>query len=309
MTIRTADNITMTQAEFHALTEKLSNWGKWGADDKLGTLNYLTDERRAAAGKLVTDGTVVSCANDITSDARIDTPQPPLHIPFWNRMKDFGVAGESLTIQPHGWFTTHLDSLSHLNYQGKTYNGHDVDPYATGDQTINSIMAGKDGIVGRGVLIDLPALNEKDWLDPGEAATMDDIEKALAAQNTEILPGDILYFYTGRWAREAALGVIPASAGLAGVSIHCAEWVHENQISSMVCDAGMDPQPPEVEAIRIPWHIITLVSMGMMITDNANMEQLAATCRAKGRYEFMTALAPLRLPKANSSPINPLAIF
>ncbi len=309
MTAETTKPALMPLADFDALCERVSNWGRWGADDQAGTLNYLTAERRAAARDQIRDGQLVSCANDISGAGRVDDPRPPLHVPFWSRMGDLSVAGEALTITPHGWTITHLDSLSHVIWRGKMYNGVDVSPYRSADQSINSIMSAKDGVIGRGVLIDLPAAMGRDYLDPGDIGHLSDVEKALERQKCEILPGDIVYFRTGRFGRELTHGPAPTSAGLAGVSVDCVDWAHEKQISLFVCDGGMDPQPSEVEGVRIPWHILTLVQMGAMLIDNANLEALAAACEQKGRWTFMTTLAPLRVVAGNASPINPIAMF
>ncbi len=299
----------ITEAQFHALADRLSNWGRWGADDEAGTLNFLTPERRAAGAALVRDGEAVSCAQDITGKPRVDDSRPALHVPFWSRDKTYGVALEVLTLSPHGWTMTHLDALSHLNYRDRMYNDRPVSPFSNADQSVNSVMSGKDGIAGRGVLIDLPPVLGKPWMEPGEIADMADIERALARQKVRIESGDIVFIRTGRIGRDRALGPAPIPEGLAGISVECAEWVHAAQISTLVCDAGMDPQPSEVDDIRIPWHILTLVMMGMMITDNADLEGLAAACEARQRWEFFALMAPLRLPNANASPVNPIAIF
>jgi kynurenine formamidase len=299
----------LTHAAFQALADRVCNWGRWGDDDALGTLNFLTPDCRRAGAALVLDGQTVSCARDITGEAAIDDDRPALHLPFWSREKTYGVALEVLTIAPHGWTTTHLDALSHMNYRGRMYNNRPVLPFVSEDQGVNSVLSGKEGIAGRGVLIDLPPVVGKPWLDPGEIADMADIERALERQRVEVRSGDIVFIRTGRTGRDRVRGTPPTTDGLAGVSIECAEWVHRTGIATLICDAGMDPQPSEVDEIRIPWHIVTLVMMGMMITDNADLEGLAEACSARDRWEFFATLAPLRLPKANASPVNPIAIF
>lgn len=299
----------LTHAQFQALADRVSNWGRWGDDDQAGTLNLITAGDRAAAAALVTDGETVSCGQDITGQARIDDDRPALHVPFWLREKTYGVALEVLTITPHGWTMTHLDALNHLNYRGRMYNDRPVEPFINADQAVNSVMAGRDGIVGRGVLIDLPPVLDKPWMEPGEIADMADVERALQRQRVQVRSGDLVFVRTGRTGRDRALGPPPNSAGLAGVSIECAEWVHRTGIATLITDVGMDPQPSEVDEIRIPWHILTLVMMGMMITDNADLEALAAACERRNRWEFLAVMAPLRLTNANASPINPIAIF
>lgn len=309
MTAEASKPPLMTMDAFDSLCAKVSNWGKWGPEDQAGTLNYLTPEHRIAARAQVQDGTVVGCGNDISGAARIDDSRPPLHVPFWNRIGDLSVAGEALTITPHGFTITHLDSLSHMAWRGKMYNDFDHNPYRSADQSVNSIMTAKEGIVGRGVLIDLPPVLGADYMNPQEIAHLSDVEKALERQQCEILPGDIVYFRTGRFGRELKHGPAAVSEGLAGISVDCVEWAHEKNISVFVCDGGMDPQPSEVQDVRIPWHILALVQMGAMLVDNANLEALASTCAAKNRWTFMSVMAPLRVLTANASPLNPVAVF
>ncbi len=152
------------------------------------------------------------------------------------------------------------------------YNDRPIEPFSNADQAVNSVMAGGGGIAGRGVLIDLPPVLGKPWMEPGEIADMADIERAMARQKVQVRSGDLVFIRTGRTGRDRALGPPANSAGLAGISIECADWVHRSNIATLVSDAGMDPQPSEVDEIRIPWHIVTLVMMGMMITDNADLE-------------------------------------
>lgn len=299
----------LTLQEFEALARRVSNWGRWGADDQAGTLHFLTPEARRAGAALVHDGVSVSCAQDLDSNPRNDRGQPTLQLPFWVRENDTGVGLEVLMIEPHGWTITHLDALSHMNYRDRMYNDRPASTITGAGQHINSVSTAKDGICGRGVLIDLPPVLGKKWMEPGEIATTRDIEMALERERVVVRAGDIVLIRTGRTGRDAALGRPPISEGLAGLCVTWADWVHQRQIASLITDAGMDPQPSQVEGVRVPWHILTLVMMGMMITDNADLERLAHECSARGRWEFFLAMCPLRLPNGNSSPVNPVAIF
>ena len=52
-----------------------------------------------------------------------------------------------------------------------------------------------------------------------------------------------------------------------------------------------------------------LVTLGLWLIDNANLEELAAACAERNRYAFMLTLAPLRLRNVTGSPVSPIALF
>jgi kynurenine formamidase len=299
----------LSEAEFHELARRLSNWGRWGADDEAGTLNFITPEKRRSAARLATEGITVSCSTDLPVAPAPDNPRPTRHLTYRAPDTQMGAAGDFLTLEPHGWTMTHLDAFSHIYYQGRFYNDRPLDDLTSAGARHGSVMAARDGIVSRGILIDVARAASRDWLDPGDAASPEDVRKALDEAGLEPGPGDILIFRTGRHARNAAQGTPPQSAGLAGISVACAEQVHNWQVAALICDGGMDTQPSEVENIRIPWHILTLTMMGMPIVDNAFLDDLAATCERLGRWEFLLTVAPLRLVGGTSSPLNPIAMF
>jgi kynurenine formamidase len=307
MTERVVPRLTLQ--EFEALARRVSNWGRWGADDQLGTLHFLTPDRRRSAAALIRDGVAVSCARDLDSEPRHDAAQPTLHRPYWVCEHQTGVGLEILLIEPHGWTITHLDALNHMQYRDRMYNDRPVSHFCSDDQSVNSVMAAREGICGRGVLIDLPPVLGKDWMEPGEVATREDVDRALARQAVAVQPGDILLVRTGRTARDRVLGRPPISAGLAGLCVTIADWLHASEVASVITDVGMDPQPSQVDQVRVPWHVLTLVMMGLMITDNADLEQLARECAQRKRWEFFVTLCPLRIPNGNSSPVNPIAIL
>lgn len=299
---------SLTETEFDDLAQRLSNWGRWGPDDEAGTLHFITEQTRREVAALVRDGTAVSCAHDLAVAPAIDNTRPVRHLVYWADGES-GAAGDFLALDPHGWTVTHLDALSHIFYRGKLYNDRPLSMLRPSGARANSILTARDGVVGRGILVDLPRAMDKPWMEPGEAAPLAVVQRALEQARIEVRSGDMLVFRTGRYARNAAQGVPPMSAGLAGVSVEAAEWVHRSEIAAMICDGGMDTQPSEVENVRIPWHILTLTMMGMQIVDNADLEALAAACTRLGRWEFQLVLAPLRLAGGTSSPINPIALF
>ena len=305
---------SLTAVDVDAMNDRVRNWGRWGPDDERGALNLITDAKRAAAAALVTDGFAVSCARSLPVTPAANNPNPVQHamIRGGDTQESTGVGSSAdyFAIASHGWATTHLDALCHFFTDGKMFNGCDMREVRTDGAHKNSIMAGADGILTRGVLIDIPALRSVDWLEPGERITAADLTAAEARQHVRVEEGDTLIVATGRDAREAALGAWnPSDAGLAGLYADCLPWLHERGVAVLGCDGVSDAMPSGVDGWPMPMHQIAIVAMGIHLIDNMELERLAAACRARGRWAFQFVVAPLRLERGTASPVNPLAFF
>jgi len=308
----------MTPAELERIFESVKNWGRWGADDERGALNYVTAERRAAAARLAVDGEVVSCALEFPTTPGPDNPTPAQHhmliagdAPEGSGVPHVEAALDYIGISFHGMATSHIDALCHVFVRGQMYNGFRAsDVKSTGAQR-NSIMAAKDGIVARGVLLDVPRLRGVPWLEPGTAIERAELEAAERAQGVRVEEGDVLLVATGRDARRAARGPWdPVGEGLAGLHPDCIPWLHERRIAVLGSDGVSDPMPsPPVEGWPIPVHQCCLVAMGVHLLDNLELGRLAAACARRGRWAFLFAVAPLRIERATGSPVNPVALF
>jgi kynurenine formamidase len=297
--------------------EDVKNWGRWGADDERGALNYITDEKRAAAAALVRDGATVSCAHELPVTPSPENPHPAQHmmlvagdaagelIPGLETSMDYvGVAF-------HGMAVSHIDALCHVMVAGRMYNGfHAGDVKSIGAQR-NSIMAARDGIVGRGVLLDVPRLRGVEWLEPGEAIGPDELVRAEEAAGLRVEEGDVLLVATGRDARRRAEGPwSPVEVGLAGLHPECIPWLHERRVAVLGSDGVSDAVPGgAIEGWPIPVHQCCLVAMGVHLLDNLELSRLAAACAERRRWEFLFAAAPLRVEGATGSPLNPIALF
>ena len=168
----------------------------------------------------------------------------------------------------------------------------------------------RDGIVGRGVLLDIPRLRGKSWLEPDEAVFPEDLEAAGQACGVEVGTGDILLCRFGMIARRDALG--PSKEVFAhrpGLHAACAPWLHRRQVAALGSDTAQDLFPSGYPSLRAPLHQVGIVAMGLSLIDNCDLEALAATCERLGRWEFMLTLGPLRIENGTGSPVNPLAIF
>jgi kynurenine formamidase len=294
-----------------AYLDQLSNWGRWGADDMLGTLNFITAQTRLAALALPQDGHVVSCARTISSIHSDDNPHPMLHFMIRSGEGASATARSSAAdwfgMRYHGRTVTHLDSLSHYFWQRHAYNGVSADTVGseTGAQA-GSVEVAAEGIVGRGVLLDVPRTREVDYLEPDDRVTVEDLERCEQRHGVRVGEGDVLIIRTGRDRRP---GPPRLSGPQAGLRADCLPWLRERSIAVLVGDGVHDAQPATYERIASPIHTVGIVALGLWLLDNADLEPLAAHCAQARRWEFLFMTSPLRLQAMTGSPLNPLAIF
>jgi kynurenine formamidase len=310
-----------TEEEVLGYFEACRNWGRWGDDDELGTLNHLTPEHRRRAAALVTEGRTVSCARLIpTHRAEEDFPIPPLHLmtasgDLWTGAATptdtLQMAGDFIGLAFHGFAVTHVDSLCHIFRDGLMYNGRPAGAVSTmAGASVESVDVIRDGIVGRGVLLDIPRQRGVRWLEPGEGVFPDDLEAAEEAAGVRVGPGDILLVRFGAAALRQAEGpsrlVFERRAGLHAA---CVPWLHERQVAALGSDGAQDMFPSGYPEVRAPLHQIGIVAMGLWLIDNCDLEALADTCAELGRAEFLLSLGTLRIENGTGSPVNPIAVF
>ncbi len=300
----------LSAVEVKGLFEKISNWGRWGKDDERGALNFITPARRAAAGRLVQSGETVPMALPLATTSGPDNPTPVSHIMLYAGA-DLPAALDYFAIAPHGMAFTHLDALCHVFYQGKMYNGFSAGEVGRWGTHKCGIDIARDGIVGRGVLLDVARYKKIDWMEPGERVFPEDLEGCERVERVRVDEGDVLLIRTGRMARRSKLGAWDArTEGLAGLDAACLEWLHERRIATLGCDGVSDVLPTGYgRELIFPIHVGTLVMMGIHLIDNADLEALGAACARTGRYEFLFAMLPLILERGTASPVNPVAIF
>lgn len=317
-----------TEAEVLEYFDTLSNWGRWGPDDVLGTLNFVDDAKRVAAAGLVRSGRVVSCAWDIGTDlADDDVAGPPQRYMVTtgqglgdeHRLLPHGIlptdrqagVSEFLGMVYHGFRVTHLDALSHIFWDAKMYNGVPAELVSSSfGATAHAVTNARHGIITRGVLLDAAAHRGVRWLEPGESVSADDIDAMLKATGTEVLPGDALLLRTGYSRRRIENGPDNVTkAGRAGWHASCLPWFHAHDVAMICCDTATDVIPSGYQGVRIPLHAVGLVAMGLWLLDNCNLEPLAEAVAAEGRSDFEFIVAPLTFTGATGSPVNPLAVF
>jgi kynurenine formamidase len=306
-----------TASELERIFEQVKNWGRWGPDDERGALNYVTDVRRAAAAALVREGHAVSCARELPVEPSPENPHPAHH--HMLRAGDAaGIPGLGLEstmdyigVAFHGMATSHIDALCHVLVGGRMYNGFAAEDVKSTGALRCSVMAARDGIVARGVLLDVPRARGAPWLEPGERIRRTELEAAERAEGVRVEEGDVLLVATGRDARRAALGPWdPVGVGLAGLHPDCIPWLHERRIAVLGSDGVSDALPGSaVPGWPIPVHQCCLVAMGVHLLDNLALGELAQACGARGRFAFLLAVAPLRVLGGTGSPVNPIALF
>ena len=304
----------LSSAQVTALYEKLSNWGRWGKEDQCGALNFITDARRAAAAKLVRSGEAVSLALPLATIAAADNPTPVTHLMvqagFDSHEMPLPYAGDYFAIAPHGMANTHLDALCHVFYKGRMYNGFDAAEVGSHGANRCAIDVARTGIIGRGVLLDIPKVRKIDWIEPGDRIFPEELDAAERAHGVRVEEGDVLLIRTGRSARRKAQGGWdPMRVGLPGLDATCLPWLHERKIAVLGSDSVSDVTPSGDQEHPLPIHVGTLVIMGIHLIDNADFDALAPACAKAGRYEFMFSMCPLILERGTASPVNPIAIL
>ena len=298
----------------------LSNWGRWGDDDQMGCLNLITPEKRKQAAALVQDGVTVSCTRPITTEM---TPEVTYQVQRF--MVDSGEgrdtdpperklirrgASEFIGMVFHGQTITHIDALSHYSWQAKLYNGRPASLITSkeGAQS-HSIEVASDGIVTRGVLLDITRVRGANWMGADDPVMPEDLAAAEELQGVRVQEGDVLLVRTGNYRMRLEGGPRPRTEPATACQVACTPWFKERGVAMLGTDTSNDIRPSHYATVTAPLHTVSLVTMGMWLIDNANLEQLAEACQERNRYEFMLTMGPLKLRNVTGSPVNPIAIF
>lgn len=284
-----------------------SSWGRWGADDELGTLNLVTDEVRARAVAEARTGRWVSLARPVEPASMLGGPFAPAAPPsppvqqalMYTGTPPMGMS-ELLVLTPHHPALTHLDATSHLPVDGLVYPGRALTDAVTPAGVVHgSTTAFAAGILTRGVLLDLAP---GDRLPPGHPITGADLDAAQERSGTDLLPGDALVVRSG-WS-----ATFDPTTPTPGVTVDAVGWMHRHDVALYAGDVG-DALPPQDARVPMPLHMIGLHRLGMPLVDSAAVDELAAVCTELGRHTFLLTIAPPRLHGATGIPVNPLAVF
>ena len=287
----------VTKAQWEEWMTKLSNWGRWGKDDERGTLNLITDAKRKQAATLVKTGTAVSLSRPIKRAKPASSPEPRPVVQGGAATSHFLITGDYLferqEIEYHGGALSHFDALCHVSYNGKNYNGFDFKSIVTRDGgcTKLTVNSAKDGIVSRGLFLDLPGTQVK----PADIAAWE------KKTGLKISSGDILLLRTQRPGQK------PVGFGGAGYDPSLIPLLKERDVAMIGADHPQEGG--NIPGVALPIHYFTLVALGMNLLDNLALDELAATADRLKRWEFMLVIEPIRLENGAGAPVNPVAIF
>jgi kynurenine formamidase len=296
----------VSEAQYEAWQTELSNWGRWGKDDQLGTLNLITPAKRMAALALVKEGVPVSLSVNTFTEKAADVPCPA----EWAMLTTTQTGATDRVAFPciHGAASTHIDSLAHTFFRGKMWNGYDTSGLVTmkGGAEKNSVMPMKNGIVTRAVLYDIARLKGVPYLAPGDRIFPEDMEAWERKAGVRVGPGDALVLRWGRYGRRAKLG---PDDGAAGFDNSILPWLKQRDVALIVWEtAGYSPQPAG-DLFRNAVHNFVQAILGIHVLDRADLEALSEAAASRDRWEFMLSVNPLALPNATGAPVNPIAMF
>jgi kynurenine formamidase len=303
----------VSAAEFRELFERVSNWGRWGPDDERGALNYLTPQRVAAAARSVRSGRTVSLSRSLATERGAANPEPADHrmIALGGRDQSDGLAfaKDYIGVDYHNDSHSHLDALCHASYDGSLYNGRSARSVSDEGAAAETVEVLKDGLVGRGVLLDIPRARGVDWLEPGDSVLPGDLDAAERSQRVRVGEGDILLIRTGHATRLDELGPWDVRSSKAGLHPSCSRMLADRHVAALGCDSNSDTAPSVTEEVGFPIHVLALVAMGVHLLDYLHLRELADACATEGRWEFLFVGAPLRIRGGTGSPLNPIAVF
>jgi kynurenine formamidase len=309
---RTAPKLNADQ--FDVLFRKIRAGVPFGPDDRRGALNHLTPARVTAAAGEIRAGVTVSLANDIRDRESADNPRPARHqmIGPITAGADQGAlqfARDHFAMDVHGDADTHIDALCHVIYQGTLYNGVSAREVGQDGAHQLSIDAVRDGIVGRGVLLDIPHTRGVPWLELGDHVTADDLLAAEKAQDVRAGEGDLVLIRVGHQARRQERGDWSVAKARVGLHPNVVELLAERRIALLGSDGNSDSAPTLVEDVDFPVHVLAVNALGLHLIDYLQLEDLHDQCVLHRRWSFFCMIAPLRLPAATGSPVNPIAVL
>ncbi len=306
------------------LAYKYRNWGKWGPEDQVGTLNYITPEKILQAARLIRKGKVFSLSIPLDEkgpqqgggNRRFNPMQFMIRSgrdivagDFMGNPKGTGSTDDIVILESH--CATHWDALAHQVWEDQMWNGYDGALVSGLGAERNGVEHYRDRIVTRAVLLDLPRVKGVEYLEAGYAITAEELDEAASKAGVHIERGDLLLIRTGHMKRCRAGGGWGDYAGgnAPGLSLWTCEWIQSHEIAGIAMDTwGCEVRPNELKSISQPWHKVTIPNMGLLMGEMFDLEELAADCDEDNVYEFLLVAPPLRLTGGVGSPVNPIVI-
>jgi kynurenine formamidase len=303
--------------DYRVLGRRLSNWGRWGVEDELGTLNLIGDAERVRAAGLIRTGTQIALGLPLGAEG----PQGPYSerdnlVHVMTRLGDtvpsasgYVFTDDLVVMYPQG--STQIDGLAHVGYDGRLYNDHPLSTVTRSGAQQLGIEAMIAGIQGRGVLLDIPRFRQTDALPADAAISPDDLEACAQSQDVQIGRGDILLVRTGWMATYLRDGdgqrYLTHEPGL---TLACATWLQDRDIAFLASDNyGVEIVPAEDPSVDFPLHSVLIRDMGMPLGEMFVLDELARACADSQRWEFFFSCLPLPIVGGVGSPIAPVAIL
>lgn len=302
---------------FKDLAKKVNNWGRFGPDDQIGTLNLITAGVRAKAAACVSSGKAFSLALPLSEAQGIQLGFMPgrlnptramvqINTSFTGDPADFCTSDDMVVMGLQA--ATHWDGLAHVSYEGRIYNGYPASSITAAGASLCGIHHVRT-LASRGVLLDVARARGVDRLDGGYAIGAEDLDAAEELARVKVGEGDVVLVRTGQMSFLAAGDKMGYSAPAPGLSTRTVEWFHRRDVAAVATDTlSGEVFPCEDDAVLLPVHLLHLVEMGMTQGQNWVLDELAADCADDGRYQFLLEASPLPFTNAVGSPVNPVAI-
>jgi len=305
--------------EYKEVGLRLSNWGRWGNDDELGTLNFVTPEKRVQAAALVRTGRIFDLGMPFDEDG----PQAGGRLKRFNPLHFMTVTPtDPGFLMPDGMqiaddvvilglqCATQWDALSHIGYDGWLYNNTPARAIsALVGATRLSFSKCVTRLISRGVLLDIARLKGVNRLEGGTVITPGDLDAAELRQGVRVQSGDILLIRTGVYQQFLEGDSKSYLGGEPGLGLSCAEWMHGREVAALAMDNfSIDVLPTITPGANIPFHCVAIRDMGLTLGEMFNLEELATDCDGDGVWEFMFCAPGLKISNSAGSPVTPMAI-
>ncbi len=307
-----------SEEELDQLFRSLSNWGRWGENDERGMLNHLQPEHKVAAAATVQEGLSISLAHDLGTTPSPENPYPAHHhmLAAGDARADAGIPGyeasrDYVGAHVHGLGVTHIDALCHMFVKGEMYNGFPASDVRSSGSLRNTTLSFADGVVGRGIFLDIADLRGLPYLQPGEVIRLAELEACEAKTGVRVGQGDVLIVGAGRTAlREEKGGPLNPAEGMTGLHAECLPWLRAREIALLGSDGISDPMPGlGIPNWPFPIHQVGIAGMGLHLIDNLALGELSKACAERRRWHFLFTMGSIRVPGGTGCPVNPIALL
>jgi kynurenine formamidase len=305
---------------FADVAARVRNWGRWGPDDDIGTLNLVDEAARRRGAAAVTSGKAFALGLPLSEaegiqigvvEGRVNPSRTMVQVnrPV-NAEEPEWVCFSEDVLNLATQCATHWDALAHSSYRGVIYNGYPASTI-TADGAARCGIHRLGAVVSRGVLLDVARALGRDVLEPGYPIMPADLDAACELATVAVEPGDIVLVRTGQMVHLAPehRDLVAYTWPSPGLTIETAEWFHAHDVAAVATDTlPFEVIPCQYEDIYLPVHLLHLVEMGLTQGQNWVLDPLADDCAADGRYTFLLDATPLPLTAGLGTPLNPVAL-